>query len=310
MKLMTERAVKRNRKRIKISAQTRIFNLIAIVVLLIASGFCVLPFILIITGSLTSETSIVKYGYRLIPGEWSLAAYKSVLAYPQTILRAYGVTIVNTLTGSGLGLMLIAMTGYVLSRKDFLYRNQVSFLIYFTTLFGGGLVPFYIIYTRALQLMNSYIAICLPLLMSPFLIILMRTFITDSVPDAVVESAKIDGAGHMTTFLLIVMPIITPGLATVGLFLGLSYWSSWYFSSLFIQDQTRYELQYYLYKILSGAQAAQMLRSKGVTNIPMDLPNETLKLAMTVIVTGPILLLYPFIQRYFVSGITIGAVKG
>jgi putative aldouronate transport system permease protein len=286
-----------------------LFNLFAYTFILIATALCVLPFLLVISGSLTDNASIAVDGYHFLPKVFSLEAYKTIFMFPQTVIQAYKVTTVNTLVGTALGLFFMSMAGYVLSRKDFKYRNRISFLIYFTTIFGGGLVPWYMMVSGILKLKDSYIAICYPGLMAPFLIILMRTFITSALPDEVVESAKIDGAGSFRTYWSIVLPIVKPGLATVGLFLALNYWNDWFLTSMFITTPSKYELQFYLYNMLSSYEALNYMLSSGVTIITNP-PSESIKLAMAIIATGPVLLFYPFIQRYFVAGITVGAVKG
>ncbi len=286
-----------------------LFNIFAYTVILITTILCVLPFWLIIVGSLTDNASIAVDGYHFLPKVFSLEAYKTIFMFPQTVAQAYTVTTLNTLIGTSLGLFFMSMAGYVLSRKDFKYRNRISFLIYFTTIFGGGLVPWYMMVSGILKLKDSYIALCYPGLMAPFLIILMRTFITSALPDEVVESAKIDGAGSFRTYWSIVLPIVKPGLATVGLFLALNYWNDWFLTAMFITTPRKYELQFYLYNMLSSYEALNYMLSSGVT-IVTNPPSESIKLAMTIIATGPVLLFYPFIQRYFVAGITIGAVKG
>ena len=286
-----------------------LFNIFAYAVIIFFTTLCVLPFLLIISGSLTENASIAVDGYHFIPKVFSLEAYKTIFMFPETVIQAYKVTTLNTLTGTMLGLFFMSMAGYVLSRKDFKYRNRISFLIYFTTIFGGGLVPWYMMVTSVLNLKDSYIAICYPGLMAPFLIILMRTFITSALPDEVVESAKIDGAGSFRTYWSIVLPIVKPGLATIGLFLALNYWNDWFLTSMFITTPRKYELQFYLYNMLSSYEALNYMLSSGVTIISNP-PSESIKLAMAIIATGPVLLFYPFIQRYFVAGITVGAVKG
>ncbi|OAS21342.1 carbohydrate ABC transporter permease [Paenibacillus oryzisoli] len=286
------------------------FNIIAYLVIIAFSVICLFPFLLIISGSLTDNESIIKDGYHLIPSVFSLTAYKAVLTFPEKVLTAYGVTIFVTVVGTALGLFMMTMAGYVLQRKDFKYRNKLSFYIYFTTLFGGGLVPWYIMMTKYLQLTDTYAALIFPGLMSPFLIILMRSFIKSSIPEELTESSKIDGANDFTIYYRVVLPLAMPGIATVGLFLALHYWNSWFSTSLFINDQNKYELQYFLYNIINTAAAVSQLGvSTGVT-MSQDIPSESTKLAMAIIVTGPILFLYPFVQRFFVKGLTIGAVKG
>jgi putative aldouronate transport system permease protein len=286
-----------------------LFNIFAYTFISITTLLCVLPFLIIISGSLTDNASIATSGYHLIPKVFSVEAYRTIFYFPQGILKAYMVTSLNTILGTTLGLFFISMTGYVLSRKDFKYRNRISFLIYFTTIFGGGLVPWYIMVNNVLKLHDSYIALCYPGLMTPFLIILMRTFIIHSFPDEMYEAAKIDGAGYFRIYRSIVLPVITPGMATVGLFLALNYWNDWFLTSMFISTPSKYELQFYLYNMLNNFQAlTQMLSGTGV--VITNPPTESVKLAMAVIATGPIILVFPFIQKYFVEGITIGAVKG
>jgi putative aldouronate transport system permease protein len=253
--------------------------------------------------------SLTKYGYHLLPVKFSTAAYHTIFEFPEKLIRAYSNTIAITIIGTLIGLICITMTSYVIMRKDFKYRNIVAFIIYFTTIFGGGMVPWYVLLSKYLHLTNNYIARIFPLLMSPFLIILMRTFMQASVPTELMESAKIDGAGDFKIYTHMVLPIITPGLATVGLFLALGYWNEWYLTSLFISKQQMYSLQFFLYDILNSINFAQEMAA--ITGqIPENLPTETLKMAMVVVVVGPIIFLYPFVQRYFVAGITIGAVTG
>lgn len=296
--------------KIKKSGYVILFNIIAYTIISLVTAFCLLPFIIVISGSFTDNTSIILNGYNLWPRDFSMEAYKTLFAFPRSIIDAYAVTTGNTIVGTTLGLFIISMTGYVLSRKDFKYRNRFSFFIYFTTLFGGGLVPWYIMIIKYLNLKDNFIAICYPGLMTPFLIILMRTFVTSSLPDEIVESAKIDGSGHFRTYLGIVLPIIKPGLATVALFLSLNYWNDWFLSSMFITTPSKRELQFFLYNMLNSMETLnRMLAGKGVT-VTQNMPTESVKLAMAVIATGPVLAFYPFVQRYFISGLTIGAVKG
>ncbi len=279
------------------------------VLLTLLSIICVLPFIVIISGSLTDNYTILKEGFSLFPRKTTLEAYRTIFRSPEGIIQAYKMNFYYTFMGTALGLLVITLTAYVISRKDFKYRNSVSFLIYFTTIFGGGMIPWYMMYANVLNLRGTTLAIWFPALMSPFLVILMRTFITGSVPDAVVESAKIDGAGHWTIFWRIVLPVLGPGLATVGLFQALGYWNDWYRSSMFSTSSETWSLQFYLYDMVNSTMAMRQM-AQNVSLNTADLPTQTVKLAMAVVATGPVLLFYPFVQRYFVSGITIGAVKG
>lgn len=285
------------------------FDVIKYILLTITSLLCVLPFVLIVSGSITSNEMILREGYSILPRDISFDAYSMIFKAPKDILQAYKITIYYTAVGTLTGLAVIVLTAYVISRKEFKYRNVVSFLIYFTSIFGGGLVAWYLMYTNILGLKGTTFAIWFPAIMSPFLVILMRTFITGSVPDAIVESAKIDGAGHGTILTRIVLPVLGPGLATVGLFLALGYWNDWYRSSMFSTDSSTWELQFYLYNMLNASQALKAMSQ--ASSVPMDsMPGQTMKLAMAVVATGPVLIFYPFVQRYFVTGITIGAVKG
>lgn len=270
---------------------------------------CLLPFILIISASFSTEGIIAKEGFGLLPRGLTISAYKWVFRYPEQIIGSYVVTIGLTVTGTLVGLFIIAMTGYALQRKDFPFRNALSFFIYFTTLFSAGMAPSYIWISRYLNLKGSYLAVWLQLLMSPWLIILMKNF-AKSVPYEITESGKIDGAGDFKIFISLILPMLKPALATVGLFLALGYWNEWYLSSLYLGSAVDYKpLQYYLYKIINEANALKSSVA-GANVTYTDLPSNTLKMATAVVATGPIIFLYPFVQKYFISGITVGAVKG
>lgn len=269
---------------------------------------CLFPFALMVTSSFMNEKEIVTEGYKLIPKEWSLSAYTFLFGNSKKLLDAYRVTIMNAVIGGLLGLFLMSMAGYVLCRKDFKYRNQISFFIYFTTLFSGGLIPSYILMVNGLGLKDNIWAMILPGLMSPWSIFLMRNFMK-AIPDSLYESAAIDGAGDFRIYWQIFLPLAKPALATIGLFLVLAYWNEWYNAMLYIQSTSKFPLQYFLQRIVSQANV-QLLIQQGVTVNTADLPSESIKMATAVVATGPIILVYPFVQKYFVSGLTIGAVKG
>lgn len=285
------------------------FDIAKGILLLFLSLVCVLPFIVIVSGSFTSNQAILKNGFSLLPRDVTVEAYRTIFKNPADILQAYKMNVYYTVIGTALGLLIITLTAYVISRKEFKYRNTVSFLIYFTTIFGGGMIPWYLMYANVLNLRGTTLAIWFPALITPFLVILMRTFIVGAVPDAVVESAKIDGAGHWRIFWQIVLPVLGPGLATVGLFQALGYWNDWYRASMFSTTSKTWSLQFYLYDLVNSTQAMRQMAQYANVNTA-DLPTQSVKLAMSVVATGPILILYPFVQRYFVSGITVGAVKG
>ncbi|EMS72967.1 carbohydrate ABC transporter permease [Ruminiclostridium cellobioparum] len=296
--------------KVREAKSTILFNILAYIIVGFITLLCLLPFWLIVSGSFTSNQSIILDGYRLFPQEFSLDAYKAIFKIPKGVIDAYSVTIFVTVAGTLSGLLLISMGGYVLQRKDFRSRNKFSFFVYFTTLFQGGLIPWYILLTNFLHLRDKIAVLILPSIMSPFLIILMKNFIKMSVPDEIIESAKIDGANDFRIYYSIVLNLSLPGLATIGLFLGLHYWNDWFMSMLFIDTPSKYSLQFFLYNLLNGAEFLRNLSQGAGVYDSVAIPTETTKLAMAVVAVGPIIFLYPFIQKYFVKGLTIGAVKG
>ena len=295
-------------RKIKLSTSSKVFYVICYTVVALMALVCLIPFILLISGSFTSEQFIRFHGYSLIPGEFSTEAYKIIFKTPERIVRAYGVSIMITVVGTFLGLLLTSMTAYVISRKDFKYRNKFSFYFYFTTLFNGGMVCTYIFYIQYLNLKDSYLALILPMMFNVFYLLIMRTFVS-SIPHALIEAAKIDGAGEWKIFFSIILPLLKSGLATIGLFLALGYWNDWYNAMLYLNTDTKYPLQYMLYSIQQQTQALASIASQAGISV-QNLPSSSLKLAMAVVATGPIVIVYPFVQKYFVAGITIGSVKG
>ena len=274
---------------------------------------CLVPFVMVVSGSFSSEEAIRFYGFNIFPRDFSMEAYNTVFQEPGVIGRAYAVTILLTVTGTCLGLFLQTMTAYVLSRKDFVWRNRFSFFFYFTMLFSGGLVPYYILMTRYLGMRNSYLALLLPLIFNVYYLLIMKSYIA-AIPDSFIHAAKIDGCGEFKTLILIMMPMLKPALATVGLFIALAYWNDWYSAMLFISRENMHPLQYFLYNKVNNIEAYKRILESGAASSSMaaaiNMPTQTLKMALTVVVTGPIILLYPFVQKYYVRGITIGGVKG
>lgn len=294
--------------KVKIGMSDRIIRGVGYVLVSIYALACIIPFIIIVSTSFTSEATIRAEGVQLIPKDISLQAYEMV-AKGGGIWWSYLLTIVMTLVGTFLGLSIIAMTGYALQRKDFPFRNAISFYVYFTSLFSAGLAPYYLLMTNTYHLMDSYFAVLLPLLMSPWLIILMKNFVK-AIPHEITESGKIDGAGDMKIFTALILPMLKPALATIGLFLALGYWNEWYQSSLFLSSRVAVKpLQYTLYEIVNKTDALRNSVAGQFITLA-DIPTESVKMANAVLATGPIIFLYPFVQRYFISGITVGAVKG
>ncbi len=299
--------------KIKKGADVITLNIISYTFCTIIALMCLIPFIMIISGSFSSENAILQNGFSILPQDFSLEAYKTVFKEPMVVVKAYATTITLTIIGTALALLLQTMTAYVLTRKDFGWRNGFSFFFYFTTLFSGGLVPFYVLMTGTLRLNDNYLALLLPLLFSVYNLLIMKSYIT-GLPDSLIDAAKIDGCGEFRILFQIVMPLIKPALATVGLFVALAYWNDWYNAMLYIKSPDKYPLQYFLYQQVNNIEAyKKMIANNAVSGSAISsvsLPSQTLKMALTIVVTGPIILLYPFVQRYFVQGITIGAVKG
>ena len=304
---MAEKQVMESRK-VKMGTAAVIFNVIGYILVGLVALICLLPFIMLVSGSFSSEQAIRFTGYGMLPKDFTLEAYKVVFKYPEKIVRAYGVSIFITAVGTGIGLFITTMAAYVISRKDFKYRNAISFFFYFTTLFNGGMVSTYIFYIQYLHLKDNLLALILPGMVNIFYLLIMRSFVS-AIPIALVESAKIDGAGEFRTFLQIVIPLLKSGLATIGLFMALGYWNDWYNAMLYMNTSEKYPLQYMLYDLLQQTQALARIASQAGIRVE-SLPSNTLKLAMAVVATGPIILLYPFVQKYFVKGVTIGSVKG
>ncbi len=294
--------------KIKMSSSTRAFYIISYTFIIFMALLCLLPFIMMVSGSFTSEQAIRFSGYGLLPKDFTLEAYGLIFKNPMTILHAYGVSIYISIIGTILGLLLITMTSYVISRKDFRYRNAFSFYFYFTTLFNGGMVCTYIFYIQYLHLKDNMWALILPGMFNVFYLLIMRSFVS-VIPPALIESAKIDGAGEYRIFFQIIIPLLKSGLATIGLFLALGYWNDWYNAMLYINSESKYPLQYMLYNMLQQTQALAKIASQAGIQV-QNLPSSSLKMAMAVVATGPIILVYPFVQKYFVKGITIGSVKG
>ena len=299
------------RRRQHLAADEVLFRVIGYAFLTLFGLICVLPFYMIVISSFASEESIIRHGFRLIPESFSLEAYRIIFQNPQRIVQAYGNTIFVTITGTLLSLLMSTLTGYVLSRKDFDLRNGFSFYFFFTTLFSGGFTPWYILCTRYLHCKNSYWGLIVPMMFSVWNMMIAKNYMK-GIPYEMTESAKLDGASELTIYLRLYLPVSLPLLATLGLFSALGYWNDWYYSMLFNIDPRYQSLQYFLHETLNSAQALKQLVSTGNSSLAANivLPSNSMKMAMTCIVTGPIILLYPLLQRYFVKGMTVGAVKG
>lgn len=300
-----------SRKRYPQSFSEISFRGLGYVLLFLFGMACVIPFYLIIISSFAEESSLIRNGFQLIPEKFSTDAYAMVFTNPGRIGRAYLNTTIVTIVGTCLSLLLNTLTGYVLSRKEFKWRNGFSFFFFFTTLFSGGLIPWYTMCTQILHLKNSYLGLILPMAFSVWNMIIAKNYML-GIPYEISESAKIDGAGEVRIYAQLYLPVATPLLATLGLFSALGYWNDWYNSMLFSTKEEMQSLQYFLQDMLSTIQALKQLVAKGEFHAAetANLPTASMRMAMTCVVTGPIIFLYPLVQRYFVKGLTIGAVKG
>ncbi|CAM3533844.1 MULTISPECIES: carbohydrate ABC transporter permease [Paenibacillus] len=271
----------------------------------------VLPFLLVIAVSFTDEASLTENGYQFLPKSFSLEAYRYLLDAPDILLRAYGVTVTVTVIGALAGLLLTAMTAYVISRPDYRYNRATTFYVFFTMLFSGGLVPSYILITQYLHLKDSLLALILPVLLSPFNIMVMKGFMS-KIPLEIVESAKIDGARELRIFFGIILPLSTPALAALGLLISFTYWNEWFNAMLYIDDPNKVPLQLLLVRTLSSIEFITS-NSEFTQQLGIDLssfPNNSARMAIAVLAGGPMLVIFPFFQRFFVKGLTVGSLKG
>ncbi|MNB94464.1 L-arabinose transport system permease protein AraQ [compost metagenome] len=271
----------------------------------------ILPFLLVVAVSLTDEKSLTANGYQFIPEKFSLDAYRYLLDAPDILFRAYGLTITITVVGALLGLLLTAMTAYVISRQDYRYNRVTTFYVFFTMLFSGGLVPSYILITQYLHLKDSLWALILPILLSPFNIMVMKGFMS-KIPLEIIESAKIDGAREFRIFFRIILPLSTPALATLGLLISFTYWNEWFNAMLYIDDPNKVPLQLLLVRTLNSIEFLTT-NSEFTGQLGIDLssfPNSSARMAIAVLAGGPMLVIFPFFQRFFVKGLTVGSLKG
>lgn len=288
------------------------FRLIATLILLVISIVAIFPMVLLIVASFTDENELITRGYQLFPKKLSLEAYRYMEKQAYTIVRAYLVTIGTTVVGTVASVLLTTSIAYPMARKTFRYRNVLSFFVYFTMLFNGGLVPQYIMWTTIFHIKDTYAALVLPnLLMTAFNIFLVRNYFTNSLPDALYEAAQLDGASELGVFARIVFPLATPVVATVGLFSGLAYWNSWTNALYYVQDPKYFGIQNLLMRIMKNIEylrsGASEMAAEGQT---VTLPGNAIRMALAFIGILPIIVIYPMLQKYFIKGVVVGAVKG
>lgn len=273
-------------------------------------ALCLIPIIAILSISLSNDKTLVMEGYSLLPQGFSLEGYKFVLRDYARILRAYGVSIFVTVSGTLLGLILNSMMAYVLSRPGYGLKSQLTVFLTIPMILSGGLVPTYILITQYLHLKDNLLVMILPMAVVPWYIIMMRTFFTQ-IPYELSEAAIIDGAGEFRIFWRIILPLAKPALATVGIFLALAYWNDWYYPMLYIENSKLVNLQYMLYRMMREVQ--ELVKNAALSGMGMsaaDMPTESMRMAMCLVAAGPMLVVFPFFQKYFVKGLTIGGVKG
>ena len=302
----------------ELNALSPIANILVHILLILGCLCCIVPLWIVISASLTQEQALVMNGYGFWPTKFSFSAYTYLFqSGGGAIGVAYKNTIISTLVGTSLCTVSVALYAYPISRPDFRYRKFFTFFSFFTMLFNAGTIAFYMLCTQILNLKNTLYALFLPLSFSAYWVIIMRTFYRSNVPDSVIESARIDGAGEWRTYLQIVAPLALPGFATVALFAAVSVWNNYFFCLLLVNDRAHINLQYTISEILKSVQYLKEMASSasgaGQAAGQMalgDMPAESFRMAMAVATMGPVLLAYPFFQKYFVKGLTMGAVKG
>jgi putative aldouronate transport system permease protein len=280
-------------------------------IVLMLITFCMLyPFCVLVASSFTAEGSLSRNGYKLIPGQVTLDAYKTLLESPKQILEAYGITIFVTVVGTAVGVVMMLGLAYAMYRPDFKYRGVLSVFIYITMVFNGGMIPTYIVYVRYYDLMNRVSALILPMLVNVFNVFLLRTFMAQT-PYSLVESAKIDGASDIAIFFRICLPLMKAGIVIVGLFTALAFWNDWWHNFLYIQDNSVVNLQYMLQRTMTQSNMLkQYPEMRELVESAADLPNKNLRMATCVLAAGPMTIAFCFLQKYFVKGVAIGSVKG
>lgn len=280
-------------------------------IFILMSCASIFPFVLLVMASFTDQKAIINDGYSLLPSVFSLEAYKYMMKSSASLFRAYGITVFITIIGTVVGLAISTMLAYPLSRSDMPLRKVMSFLVFFTLLFNGGLVSTYLIYTEFFHIKNTIWALIIPgLLTNGFYILLIRTFFSTSIPAAIIESAYIDGASEFKIFYRIVLPLSLPILATIGLMLGISYWNDWFNGLIFVTDSKLFSIQNMLNRMLSDIQFLQKSSMTNAAQASSNIPTDSVRMAIAVIGIVPIFCAYPFFQKFFVKGLTLGAVKG
>lgn len=290
-------------------------QIVLTVVMILLAAFCVIPFLLIVMSSFTEESTLMQNGYSFFPANFSLEAYIYILKSGSKIIRGYGISILVTVAGTSVSMLITTLFAYPLSRRDLPFRKGISFFVFFTMLFNGGLIPSYMMWTQIFHIKNTLAALIIPaLLMNAFYIIMMRTYFQSSIPMELIESVQIDGGSEWRILRNIIVPLSKPILATLGFMVALGYWNDWTLGLYYITDTTLYGIQNILNRILSDIQFLSSATSSGMgtdmSAVAASMPSTAIRMAIAVVGVLPMLIIYPFFQKYLVKGITIGAVKG
>jgi len=300
---------KRSINKIKGDRSRVIINILGYVFVGSFALLCLFPLILLVSASFTEEYTLMHDGIRIIPKEFSLEAYKAILNDPLPLVKSFGLSVGLVVFGTTGSLFFNSMAGYALARQDFKYRNVIVLYLYLSGLFNAGLVAYYLMFVNDFGWRNNYIVLLLPGMISTWNIVMVKNFMKD-VPYSLIESAKMDGAGDFTIYVKITLPLIKPVLATIGLYAAIGYWNEWYNSMLYIGDHMVQPLQMYLYNIMNKAKFLEEIQRQFGVVIEEEIPSESLKMAVAIISIVPVLIVYPFIQKFFIAGVTVGSVKG
>jgi putative aldouronate transport system permease protein len=292
--------------------ESKTFNRTSTIILTVLVVIAMLPILLIVVASFSSETSLIRNGYSFWPESWSLDAYYYMVKQGVMIVRAYGVSFFVTIVGTALSVFLTTMLAYPMSRKSFKYRNVLAFFVFFTMLFNGGIVPSYIMWTRFFHIKDTIWALIIPnYLVTAFNVILVKNYYQNSIPDSLIEAAQLDGASELKIFFKVMLPLAVPTVATISLFTGICYWNDWTNGLYYINNEKLYSIQQLLMKIMNNIQALRSNSNAALLGTgAVDLPGTSIRMAMAVIGILPIMIIYPFVQRYLVKGVVVGAVKG
>lgn len=287
------------------------FQIVINIILIFLTLCSLLPFVLLIMSSVTQESALIADGYQFWPKVFSLDAYRYIIRRAGTIFKAYGITLLVTFVGTSVSLMITPLLAYPLSRQDFKLHNVMSFLVFFTMLFNGGLVPTYMMWTQIFHIKNTLPALIIPaLLLNAFNVMLMKNYFKMNIPFSLIEAAKIDGAGEFFIFYRVVLPLSKPIMATVGLFVGINYWNDWMNGLYYVTDPDLFSLQNFLNRMMQNINYLATAEGAEVAQGTMIMPSSSMRMALAVIGVLPIMVLYPFFQKYFVKGMTVGSVKG